>query len=29
LLLERVRSDFTLRALVAELGERGVNVDYV
>jgi transposase len=28
-LLERVRSDFTLRGLVAELAERGVKVDYV
>lgn len=28
-LLERVRRDFTLRGLVAELGERGVKVDYV
>jgi transposase len=28
-LLERSRSDFTLRALVAELAERGVKVDYV
>lgn len=28
-LLERTRSDFTLRGLVAELGERGVKVDYV
>lgn len=28
-LLERVRSDFTLRGLVAELAMRGVKVDYV
>lgn len=28
-LLERSRSDFTLRGLVAELAERGVKVDYV
>lgn len=28
-LLERSRSDFTLRGLVAELAERGVQVDYV
>lgn len=28
-LLERVRDDFTLRGLVAELAERGVKVDYV
>lgn len=28
-LLERVKSDFTLRGLVAELAERGVKVDYV
>jgi transposase len=28
-LLERARSDFTLRGLVAELAERGVKVDYV
>jgi transposase len=28
-LLERVTRDFTLRGLVAELGERGVKVDYV
>lgn len=28
-LIERVRRDFTLRGLVAELGERGVKVDYV
>lgn len=28
-LLERTRSDFTLRGLVAELAERGVKVDYV
>lgn len=28
-LLERARRDFTLRGLVAELGERGVSVDYV
>ena len=28
-LLERVRQDFTLRGLVAELAERGVKVDYV
>lgn len=28
-LLERTRSDFTLRGLVAELGTRGVKVDYV
>ena len=28
-LLERARRDFTLRGLVAELGERGVKVDYV
>jgi putative transposase len=28
-LLERTMSDFTLRGLVAELGERGVKVDYV
>jgi putative transposase len=27
-LLQRVRSDFTLRGLVAELAERGVKVDY-
>src|SRR6476620_5321670 len=27
-LLERWRSDFTLRGLVAELGERGMRVDY-
>ena len=27
--LERVTRDFTLRGLVAELGERGVKVDYV
>jgi transposase len=28
-LLERTRSDFTLRGLVAELAMRGVKVDYV
>ncbi len=28
-LLERTKSDFTLRGLVAELGERGIKVDYV
>jgi len=28
-LLERCKSDFTLRGLVAELTERGVKVDYV
>lgn len=28
-LLERARSDFTLRGLVAELATRGVRVDYV
>jgi transposase len=28
-LLERSKSDFTLRGLVAELAERGVHVDYV
>ena len=28
-LLERTKSDFTLRGLVAELAERGVKVDYV
>lgn len=28
-LLERAKSDFTLRGLVAELAERGVRVDYV
>lgn len=28
-LLERMKSDFTLRGLVAELAERGVKVDYV
>jgi transposase len=28
-LLERARSDFTLRGLVAELAEHGVKVDYV
>lgn len=28
-LLERAQRDFTLRGLVAELGERGVKVDYV
>lgn len=28
-LLERARADFTLRGLVAELAERGVQVDYV
>lgn len=28
-LLERTRSDFTLRGLVAELAGRGVKVDYV
>lgn len=28
-LLERARSDVALRALVAELAERGVKVDYV
>jgi transposase len=28
-LLERTRSDFTLRGLVAELAEHGVKVDYV
>ena len=28
-LLERTATDFTLRGLVAELGERGVKVDYV
>jgi transposase len=27
-LLQRVKSDFTLRGLVAELAERGVKVDY-
>ena len=27
-LLERVGADFTLRGLVAELGERGLKVDY-
>jgi putative transposase len=27
-LLERCRTDFTLRGLVAELGERGMAVDY-
>jgi putative transposase len=27
-LLERCRSDFTLRGLVAELAERGMQVDY-
>jgi putative transposase len=27
-LLERAKSDFTLRGLVAELAERGVTVDY-
>jgi putative transposase len=27
-LLERIKSDFTLRGLVAELGERGLKVDY-
>jgi transposase len=28
-LLDRTKSDFTLRGLVAELAERGVKVDYV
>ncbi len=28
-LLERTKTDFTLRGLVAELAERGVTVDYV
>ena len=28
-LLDRTRTDFTLRGLVAELAERGVKVDYV
>ena len=28
-LLERAKTDFTLRGLVAELGERGIPVDYV
>ncbi len=28
-LLERTKTDFTLRGLVAELAERGVKVDYV
>ena len=28
-LIERTRTDFTLRGLVAELAERGVRVDYV
>ena len=28
-LLDRTKADFTLRGLVAELAERGVNVDYV
>lgn len=28
-LLERAQRDFTLRGLVAELGERGIKVDYV
>jgi transposase len=28
-LLDRAKSDFTLRGLVAELAERGVKVDYV
>ncbi len=28
-LLDRAKRDFTLRGLVAELGERGVKVDYV
>lgn len=28
-LIERTRSDFTLRGLVAELAKRGVKVDYV
>ena len=28
-LVERAKSDFTLRGLVAELAERGVKVDYV
>jgi len=28
-LIERARTDFTLRGLVAELAERGVRVDYV
>jgi putative transposase len=28
-LLERAKTDFTLRGLVAELAERGVKVDYV
>lgn len=28
-LIERARRDFTLRGLVAELGERGIKVDYV
>jgi transposase len=28
-LIERTRSDFSLRGLVAELGTRGVKVDYV
>jgi transposase len=28
-LLERTKTDFTLRGLVAELAERGVRVDYV
>lgn len=28
-LIERARTDFTLRGLVAELAERGVKVDYV
>ncbi len=28
-LLERATRDFTLRGLVAELGERGIKVDYV
>ena len=28
-LLERMKADFTLRGLVAELAERGVKVDYV
>ncbi len=28
-LMERARCDFTLRGMVAELGERGVKVDYV
>jgi transposase len=28
-LLDRTKTDFTLRGLVAELAERGVKVDYV